>query len=145
VGPARPAPPRAPAARPAATRATGAFYRHCAACHLSDDRTPPNFLQGDAARVERQLAHCAERLAVRLAMWRSAPEARAKTPMPPPPALRREGFEDVAAWRDGAELTQLDAYVADRLREQTGHGEALAQLLARDYESLRPCLPSPVP
>jgi hypothetical protein len=65
--------------------------------------------------------------------------------MPPPPALRREGFEDVAAWRDGAELAQLDAYVADRLREQTGHGEALAQLLARDYESLRPCLPSPVP
>jgi hypothetical protein len=137
-----PAPSLDAAASGAPTRPTGAFYRHCAACHLSADRVPPNFLHGDSGQVERQLAHCAERLAVRLAMWRSAPEARTKTPMPPPPALRREGFAGDTAWRDGAELAQLDAYVAGVLREQTGHGEALAQLLARDYESLRPCLPA---
>jgi len=123
----------------AAASAHEGFYRHCAGCHLTVDRFPPAFLRGDAARVEVNLAQCAERLHVRLSMWQSPPGQRAKTPMPPATALRAAGSNELG-WRDGAELASMRKHVAELLRQQTGRAPDVAALLAGGYERLRPCL-----
>jgi hypothetical protein len=62
--------------------------------------------------------------------------------MPPAAALRRAGYAE-AAWRDGAELAQLGGDVAERLAREGNRAPAPQALLARPYESLRPCLPAP--
>src|SRR5512132_131440 len=64
------------------------FQNHCAACHRTAERLPPNFLAGDPERVSMSLTQCAPRIFVRLAMWQTPPAARAKVPMPPPLASR---------------------------------------------------------
>lgn len=71
------------AATPPQEKGLRDFYRYCAQCHLTPERNPPNFLAGDAQQVGAQLAHCAPRIYVRLAMGRNNAEARARTPMPP--------------------------------------------------------------
>ncbi len=116
------------------------FYPYCASCHATPDRTPPNFLAGDAAQVRRQLSHCAERLYVRLASWQLAAQERSKTPMPPATALRSLHLAE-SAWRDSAELARLSGYVRDALQSESGRAPELGALLAKGYESLRPCLP----
>ncbi|RZU02487.1 hypothetical protein [Rivibacter subsaxonicus] len=136
---APPTEPSSPPATVAAARAHESFYRHCAGCHLTVDRFPPAFLRGDAARVDANLAQCAERLHVRLSMWQSPPGQRAKTPMPPATALRAAGSNELA-WRDGTELASMRKHVAELLRQQTGRAPDVAALLAGGYERLRPCL-----
>jgi hypothetical protein len=116
------------------------FYRYCATCHQSGERSPPNFLQGSATTVAANLAHCAPRLHVRLAMWQLAPEHRSKTPMPPQYALY--GFHtSPEAWRDSGELTALRAHIERLLQAEHGKTPPLEELLSRGYENLRPCLP----
>lgn len=116
------------------------FYRYCATCHQSSDRSPPNFLQGSASAVAANLAHCAQRLHVRLAMWQMPPEYRSKTPMPPPYALY--GFHtSPEAWRDSGELTSLRAHVERLLQAESGKTPRPEELLTRGYENLRSCLP----
>jgi hypothetical protein len=116
------------------------FYRYCATCHQSNERTPPNFLQGSTNAVAANIAHCAERLYVRLSMWQVAPEQRVKTPMPPQYALY--GFHSSPqAWRDSAELSALKTYVERTLQAQSGKTPRPDELLARGYENLRACLP----
>jgi mono/diheme cytochrome c family protein len=116
-----------------------AFYRHCATCHLSRERFPPNFLQGDPSQVRDNLAHCAERLYVRLHMWNLPISARSKTPMPPVQALQQLGV-DTTAWPDSTALNSLQAYARELLQTETGTAPVLEELLARGYEKLRPCL-----
>jgi mono/diheme cytochrome c family protein len=118
------------------------FYRYCAQCHLTPERNPPNFLAGDAQQVSAQLAHCAPRIYVRLAMGRNDAEARAKTPMPPENALPGLGLSS-EGWRDGAALAALSSYASDLLKVETGESPRLDQLLANGYERLRPCLAGP--
>lgn len=118
------------------------FYRYCAQCHLTAERNPPNFLAGEAQQVSAQLAHCAPRIYVRLAMGRNNVEARAKTPMPPENALHGLGLS-AEGWRDGAALAALSSYTSDLLQQETGESPRLDQLLANGYERLRPCLPAP--
>ena len=68
-----------------------AFYPLCASCHATAERSPPNFLAGPPERVAASVKHCAPRIYARLALWRAAPAARDKTPMPPAvPSARGE-------------------------------------------------------
>jgi mono/diheme cytochrome c family protein len=116
------------------------FFRYCATCHQSSDRSPPNFLQGSAAAVAANLAHCAERLHVRLSMWQLPVEHRPKTPMPPHYALY--AFQSSPqTWRDSGELAALKTYVERVLQAENGKAPRPDELLSRGYENLRPCLP----
>lgn len=115
------------------------FYRHCSTCHLSRERFPPNFLQGTPSQVHDNLAHCAERLYVRLHMWDLPIATREKTPMPPVHALEQLGL-NAATWPDSPELEQLQAYTRDLLQAETGTAPVLEDLITRGYENLRPCL-----
>jgi len=116
-----------------------ALYQFCGTCHLGPDRSPPNFLQGDPGRVDANIKQCAQRLYARLAMWELAPEARAKSPMPPPAALAALDRHP-ADWSRSAELAALRTFAAGLLRTQGGLEPSLAALASRSYESLRPCL-----
>jgi len=115
------------------------FYAWCAACHLSAESFPPNFLQGPAAELEARIRQCAPRIYVRLAMARRAPSGRVKTPMPPAsmlPAFR----SDPEAWAKSGDRAALEAVVAAQLRSESGREPDVDRLLAGGYEALRPCL-----
>ena len=116
------------------------FFRYCATCHQSNDRSPPNFLQGTANQVSAKLSHCAQRLYVRLAMWQLAPGQRPKTPMPPEYAVYGS-HGSPQAWRDGGDLAALRVYVERALRAETGNVPRPEEFLSRGYENLRSCLP----
>lgn len=80
--------------------------RHCGACHATREEAPPGFLLGEADEVSHKVARCAPRIAYRLAMWQRPPEARPRTPMPPPTAngiaVPAPPAEDLARMRDHA-------------------------------------------
>jgi cytochrome c553 len=114
------------------------FIAACAACHATPETSPPNFLWGDAARVERQLRHCAPRIHARLGMWQATADARAKTPMPPPAASR-----DGAPWTQPSApegLRRLRDQAANWVRAETGRSPEPGPIPAEQYEYLRPCL-----
>jgi hypothetical protein len=126
--------PPPPVAGPAT--ALAAFYPACAGCHATADVAPPNFLAGPGERVAAAVQHCAPRIYVRLALWRVAPEARDKTPMPPPtPSTRAEPHAPPAA------VAGLERAAAALVRAETGAEPQIERLLANGYEALRPCLP----
>jgi hypothetical protein len=116
-----------------------AFVGPCARCHRTPERTPPNFLAGDGKRVAASLAHCAPRIFVRLAMWQTPEAERPKVPMPPPGASH-QGAPRIQAQPEPA-IDALQARVAAWLRAENGRTPDVAAMLARGYESLRPCLP----
>ncbi|HEU5284649.1 MAG TPA: hypothetical protein VFU53_12605 [Burkholderiales bacterium] len=115
------------------------FYRYCAVCHDTADRAPPNFLAGEPTQVRARLAHCAPRIFVRLGMWSLEGPLRAKTPMPPPLALRAHGMS-AEQWRDDAALSAMLGDVAGWLKAESGAAPQLRDYLERGYENLRPCL-----
>ncbi len=115
------------------------FQAHCAACHRTAERLPPNFLAGDADRVTANLAQCAPRIFVRLAMWQTPPAARDKVPMPPPQASRG-GTPRIQTAPDPA-IGALQSLVAGWLRAETGRAPDVTEMLLHGYENLRPCLP----
>lgn len=116
------------------------FYRYCATCHQTADRSPPNFLQGTPQAVATKLAHCAQRLQVRLSAWQDTPARRMKTPMPPANALAALHVTP-EMWRASEELAALRAYVAQLLQAESGRAITAAELLDQGYENLRECLP----
>ena len=116
------------------------FDRHCGQCHNSPDAFPPNFLYGDAARLEQQLDHCAERIFYRLRMAQTPESQRSKTPMPPQAAISARGL-DAHAWLQSPEFAALTEDASLRIRRQRAAPEAV---LSGPYEHLRSCLP-PVP
>ena len=120
-------------------QATG-FVAPCAACHRTAERSPPNFLAGDAQRIRANLTQCAPRMFVRLSMWQSPATSRAKVPMPPPSASHG-GSPSMQAAPDPS-VSALQATVAEWLRAESGQAPNLAAMLARGYENLRPCLPA---
>lgn len=124
----------------AAVPALTPFYRYCATCHQSIDRSPPNFLQGTTGQVAANIEHCAQRLYVRLSMWGASAEERAKTPMPPVYALYRL-HTTPEAWRSGADLIALRTYVEGILQKQQGSLPRNDEIVRGGYEKLRPCLP----
>lgn len=132
--PPRDAPMGTPLPRPLA-----AFHAWCAACHLSAEQFPPNFLQGPRDELEARLRQCAPRILVRLTMARRPPAAREKTPMPPESMLPAFGIHP-AAWATSPERAEMEAVVATMLRIETGREPDPDALLAGGYESLRPCL-----
>lgn len=115
------------------------FYAWCAACHLSAESFPPNFLQGPAAELEARIRQCAPRIYVRLAMARRAPSERVKTPMPPASMLPAF-HSDPEAWANSGDRAALEAVVATQLRSEFGLEPDVDRLLAGGYEALRPCL-----
>ena len=116
------------------------FVGPCAACHRTAERSPPNFLAGDAQRIRANLTQCAPRMFVRLSMWQSPAASRAKVPMPPPGASHG-GSPAIQVAPDPA-VSALQATVAEWLRAESGQAPDLAAMLARGYENLRPCLPA---
>jgi cytochrome c553 len=116
------------------------FVAACAACHATPERSPPNFLWGDAARIQASLRQCAPRIHARLSMWQQGAQSRDKVPMPPPLASRegRPWMQETAP----AAVRTLRETTAHWLREETGRAPDLAELLADGYERLRPCLAS---
>ncbi len=132
--PPRDAPMGTPQPRPLA-----AFHAWCAACHLSAEQFPPNFLQGPRDELEARLRQCAPRILVRLTMARRLPAAREKTPMPPESMLPAFGIHP-AAWATSPERAEMETVVATMLRLETGREPDPDALLAGGYESLRPCL-----
>ncbi len=119
--------------------ALAGFHTWCAACHLSADSVPPNFLAGPAEQLEARIRQCAPRIYVRLAMARLPAAARDKTPMPPDTLLPALG-SDAARWAAGPERAALEAAVAAMLQSETGRAPDPETLLAGGYEALRPCL-----
>ncbi|MET1084163.1 MAG: hypothetical protein ABWY12_14115 [Burkholderiales bacterium] len=111
---------------------------HCGACHRTPERSPPNFLAGDAQRVSASLAQCAPRIFVRLALWQTPPVARDKVPMPPPRASH-DGSPWIQTEPDRA-IAALQDEIAGWLRAETGRTPDAAEMLTRGYENLRPCL-----
>jgi hypothetical protein len=118
------------------------FKKACGACHGTPERSPPNFLHGDAKRVSEAVTSCAARIFVRLSMWGIAAEQREKVPMPPPRAAHDGTPPDVEYGPRPETLETLKAAAADILRKETGSTPSLQQLLENDYENLRPCLPA---
>lgn len=116
------------------------FLAPCGACHRSSEKSPPNFLAGDAERIKVNLRQCAPRMFVRLSMWQQPAAARAKVPMPPPRASR-DGSPAIQHESD-AGIAELRATVAEWLRAEDGNAPDAAAMLARGYENLRPCLPA---
>jgi hypothetical protein len=113
-----------------------AFYPLCASCHATAERFPPNFLAGSGERVAAAIRHCAPRIYARLALWRVAPGAREKTPMPPPiPSVRGDGYAAPLA------VAALERTASDLVEAESGAAPQLEALLANGYETLRPCLP----
>ena len=72
-------------------------------------------------------------------MWQTVPAARDKVPMPPPLASR-EGSPWSQVAPDPAVIA-MQSTVAGWLRAETGRTPDAAEMLARGYENLRPCLP----
>jgi cytochrome c5 len=118
------------------------FGQHCAPCHETPEPSPPNFLYGDAARVNAALVSCAPRIFVRLGMWAMKPQARLKTPMPPPLASRDGSPIDHETAPDAATLGALRAAASELLRAEPEAVTTLDALIARGYETLHPCLPA---
>lgn len=112
------------------------FEPACGACHHAAEITPPNFLYGTAERVNASLDACAPRIHVRMAMHDVAVREREKSPMPP---------DQVASGEPRAAdttLIPLRRAIEERLRREYGRVPAVAELLSKGYESLRPCLPA---
>lgn len=114
----------------------GLFRRHCGACHDTAMAHPPNFLHGDERAAAARLAHCAQRIYYRLAMWSLPEPRRGKTPMPPPAALA--GYRP-GDWARSADLASLRGHAEQLL---AGAGMAPATVLARPFEELAACLPA---
>ncbi|HEY7760645.1 MAG TPA: hypothetical protein VIA64_14590 [Burkholderiales bacterium] len=115
------------------------FYRYCAVCHDTADAAPPSFLAGEPDAVRAKLAHCAPRMFVRLSMWSVEAAQRAKTPMPPPLALRAHGMS-AEQWRDDEALPAMLSEVGGWLKAESGAAPQLRDYLERGYENLRACL-----
>ena len=115
------------------------FHAWCAACHLSAEQFPPNFLHGPSAGLEGRITQCAPRIFVRLAMADRPAERREKTPMPPETLLPAFGSY-AAAWAASPERKALLDVVATRLKARTGRDPDVDSLLAAGYEALPPCL-----
>jgi hypothetical protein len=96
-------------------------------------------LHGDDTAVSARLDHCAERIFYRLSMANIAVAQRGKSPMPPPSILTARGI-DAASWARSAALAALLEDARLRLRAQ---GEQPDHLLARPFDQLRSCLPTP--
>lgn len=114
-----------------------AFEPDCGGCHHTEAITPPNFLAGDADRVERALTACAPRMFVRLAMRDRPAAAREKSPMPPEPVL----LPGRQAMTNSASLRAVQNAVETRLRQSYGRVPSVDELLRQGYETLPPCLP----
>jgi hypothetical protein len=118
------------------------FKKACGACHRTPERSPPNFLHGDARRVGAAVTSCAPRIYVRLSMWGVARDRREKVPMPPPRAAHDGMPPDQEYGPKPEMLESLRGAVADILRKETGTEPSLQRLLEDGYENLRPCLPA---
>jgi mono/diheme cytochrome c family protein len=116
--------------RPSAEAAP--FLQHCAVCHATAERFPPNFLYGDGPRVEAALRSCAPRIFARLSMGELPADAREKTPMPPESRNTRPVSHGV--------VSSLREAAAALMKSETVVSPELATLLAHGYEALRPCL-----
>jgi hypothetical protein len=122
-------------------RAMTLLNRYCGTCHRTPAPFPPNFLGSGDTRVPASVGQCAERIFFRLRMWQLAPQARPKVPMPPLSALPQLGIP-LEPWPDHADLRAMTEYVGGLLRAQTGQEPRIEDLMARNYEQLRGCLPT---
>lgn len=117
-----------------------AFHKYCATCHHERDPFPPNFLHGSQEQVAANLTHCAERILYRLEMGQKPSDNRPQTQMPPDVALKRLHLSP-EEWADHPDLKVMKGYVADLLKSGDRRSQQ-GNLLSREYDSLRDCLPA---
>ncbi len=119
--------------------ALSAFIRNCSSCHRTQMTLPPNFLMGDQAAVKSNIAHCAQRIYVRLSMWELAEDERPKSPMPPQHSLKAYN-QSQSKWRASRDLATLKTYVAQILKREQGEVPSVKSLLHDGYDATRSCL-----
>jgi len=119
--------------------ALNTFINNCGRCHRTQMTQPPNYLAGDKGAVVRNIAHCAERIFVRLSMWDLKADERPKSPMPPPHSLKATGAS-LQAWRKSRDRATLKDYVSGILKAERGRLPTLEALLDNGYDATRPCL-----
>jgi len=117
------------------------FHRYCGECHDIPSPSPPNFLYGSPRRVRASLESCSERIFFRLSMWQRAGAGRAKTPMPPEPALVVHGLS-ASAWASHPDLDRLRRHAGELIRAHGDTPPRLAEMTSRAYERLPSCLPA---
>lgn len=114
--------------------------RYCGDCHHGVDPAPPNFLHGSVSQVGENLAQCAERIHVRLNMWKLAPAERGVAPMPPPTALPRLTTMP-GHWPQQEEFWLLSQYLQELITTKGGSPPLDTHFTPQDYAALPECLP----
>jgi len=122
-----------------AATARQAFGAYCAACHSGSEPFPPNFLRGESDLVGNAIAHCAQRIAYRLAMWHLAEEERSKTPMPPLSFLQSAG-SSAQDWRRSESFAALGRNLSALLALTGSSAIRVESRGGQAYEDLPPCL-----
>lgn len=117
------------------------FHHYCGECHDIPSPSPPNFLYGSPERVRASLESCAERIFFRLSMWQRTGAGRAKTPMPPEPALVVHGLS-APAWAAHPDLDRLRRHAGESIRAHGDTPPRFAEMTSRAYELLPSCLPT---
>lgn len=116
------------------------FFRVCGTCHQAQDRSPPNFLSGDARQITSNLKHCAQRIFYRLQMWNLPLDKRPKSPMPPVNGLAGVGMSP-EQWRYSDELASLRRFTANLVMSEGRTVRRPEDLLSMGYGTMRACLP----
>jgi mono/diheme cytochrome c family protein len=115
------------------------FQSYCSTCHHGANGFPPNFLHGSPAEVEQNVKQCADRIFVRLSMWKTPHQERLEAPMPPAMHLQRQGISP-NQWAMHQDFQVLRKEAAAAVQQKRGTSFAPETLLQQDYDTLPACL-----
>lgn len=115
------------------------FQKYCSTCHHGADGFPPNFLHGSPAEVEQNVKHCADRIFVRLSMWKAPQQEQREAPMPPAMHLQRHQISP-SQWAMHQDLQLLQQEAASAVRKMRGETFDVESLLRQEYDALPTCL-----
>jgi hypothetical protein len=115
------------------------FHQYCGACHHGTDSFPPNFLHGSPPEVDANLAHCADRIFVRLRMWDVAGPEQLEAPMPPTMHLLHHRIS-LDRWNTHPDLQALREDAIAAIQRTRGAAFAPDSLLRQNYDTLPACL-----
>ncbi len=116
------------------------FQKYCSTCHHGADGFPPNFLHGSPTEVEQNVKHCADRIFVRLSMWKTPLQEQLEAPMPPAMSLHHHGIAAANQWAMHQDFQVLWKEAASAVRQKRGEAFDVESLLRQDYDTLPACL-----
>ncbi len=118
------------------------FQKYCSTCHHGADGFPPNFLHGSPAEVERNVRQCADRIFVRLSMWKTTLQEQLEAPMPPAMHLQHQGITP-NQWAMHEDFQTLREEAASAVQQKRGRAFDVDSLLRQEYDTLPACLAPP--